>query len=331
MDTKYVDPKTGETLLIPGQITIEEYTYTKKDIYKKGICYRCQNRSQCSLTIIIEIPELKKIINKNKETEIKYTINSKQDAHTCVKKDNSKFIKNSECLTLKEIKELAKSLIKTNIDKDINFHIINFHKNKIFWNPKKIRRYVNNIIQEYFLKDEIFINNVLSTTIKYNDTLKNFCPSKLEFYDEDKDKYEKVICFSSNFQINLLKETNMLFIDGTFKSSPRNFYQILNIVGYLKQKDLFIPIFTALLTSKSEKIYLYALIEFQKLIDNLNLNIDFSKIIIMADFEINLREAIKKIFSKSEILGCYFHFIKNLYNKLKEIGLATKKKYKKLT
>ena len=45
----------------------------------------------------------------------------------------------------------------------------------------------------------------------------------------------------------------------------------------------------------------------------------------MADFEDKLREAIKKNFPDSEILGCYFHFIKNLYNKLKLLGLTTKK------
>ena len=45
----------------------------------------------------------------------------------------------------------------------------------------------------------------------------------------------------------------------------------------------------------------------------------------MADFEDKLREAIKKNFPDSQILGCYFHFIKNLYNKLKLLGLTTKK------
>ena len=40
-----------------------------------------------------------------------------------VKKEKDIIIKNNECLTLKEIKDLAKSLIKDNIDKDINFHI----------------------------------------------------------------------------------------------------------------------------------------------------------------------------------------------------------------
>lgn len=35
MDTKYENHKTREILSIPGQITIQDYTCTKKDIYKK--------------------------------------------------------------------------------------------------------------------------------------------------------------------------------------------------------------------------------------------------------------------------------------------------------
>ena len=45
----------------------------------------------------------------------------------------------------------------------------------------------------------------------------------------------------------------------------------------------------------------------------------------MTDFEVNLRAAINKLYPDSELLGCYFHYIKNLYCKLKNIGLTNKK------
>ena len=103
------------------------------------------------------------------------------------------------------------------------------------WNPKKIRKHVNDIIQENYPKDE---NSILSTKMNFNYIEKNFCPTKLEYYDEYKDKYEKIICFTTNFQLNILKEVN---------------------IGYSEQHDLFIPIITSLLTSKKEKIYNYTL------------------------------------------------------------------------
>ena len=53
----------------PAQISIEGYLYTKKDVNKKTICYRCSNRSTCRLTIAIEFEKIKKIsrIKKRKK------------------------------------------------------------------------------------------------------------------------------------------------------------------------------------------------------------------------------------------------------------------------
>ena len=109
---------------------------------------------------------------------------------------------------------------------------------------------------------------------------------------------------------------------------PLNFYQLLNILSYLPDKDLIITNLTAVLTSKTETIYNYTLVEFQKLLKTLNINIDFSKISFMADFEINLRKAISDNFPNSEIMRCYFHFIKNLYYKMKKLGMTKKKDIK---
>lgn len=58
------------------------------------------------------------------------------------------------------------------------------------------------------------------------------------------------------------------------------------------------------------------------------MTIDFSKISFMVDFEINLRKSISNIFANYEIMGCYFHFIKNLYYKMKKLGLTKKKDIK---
>ena len=44
----------------------------------------------------------------------------------------------------------------------------------------------------------------------------------------------------------------------------------------------------------------------------------------MSDFEISLRKAIIKNFPNSEIMGCYFHFVKNLFTKCKKLGLCNK-------
>mgnify|MGYP003571405687 CR=1 FL=1 len=111
-------------------------------------------------------------------------------------------------------------------------------------------------------------------------------------------------------------------MDGTFNSCPRSFYQIFNILGLCPNKKKAFPIISFLITSKSEKIYEYVFIEFKKLIKSLNMKIDFKNIKIMADFERALRNAIHKNFLDSELMGCYFHYVKNLYSYLKKIGLC---------
>ena len=58
-------------------------------------------------------------------------------------------------------------------------------------NSKKIRKFVNNIIQENYLNDDVFINNVINSTIKFNDIENNFCPSKIEYFDTDNNKTKK--------------------------------------------------------------------------------------------------------------------------------------------
>ena len=86
---------------------------------------------------------------------------------------------------------------------------------------------------------------------------------------------------------------------------------------------------TCLLNAKTERIYDNVFNEFQKLIKYANIKIDFSKIKIMSDFELPLRKSIINNFKENELMGCYFHYIKNLYAYMKKLGLCNKKKFEK--
>ena len=105
-----LEPNYEEKFNIPSQFQIIEYAYTKKDISKKGVCYRCQNRNKCSLTLVIEIKEFKKILNKTNTEDISYKINSRQKVHTSVIEEIKK-VKITEYMTIDEIKFLAKNLV----------------------------------------------------------------------------------------------------------------------------------------------------------------------------------------------------------------------------
>ena len=66
---------------------------------------------------------------------------------------------------------------------------------------------------------------------------------------------EKYTIFTSIFQMNLITKYSQIYIDGTFKSSPKLYFQILNIVGYYKEINGILPIFMIIMTGKSEYLY----------------------------------------------------------------------------
>ena len=167
--------------------------YTFKDEYKKGLCYRCSKRSLCILTIVITEEELKKV-NKDNKDSIKYIINSKQTVHTCINKEEK--LKESKNVTSKDnLIEMTTNLIKLNIDKDLEFHINNLYKNKIFLTRKKIYTILNKIKQDSYPPDISFINNILNIKINLSlnsESIKyNFCLLNQNIMSKKKNKLKK--------------------------------------------------------------------------------------------------------------------------------------------
>ena len=128
----------------------------------------------------------------------------------------------------------------------------------------------------------------------------------------------------SEFQIIFFSQISEIFIDGTFKVAPKNWYQLLNIFGYDKTHKFFMPLAFVILSSKSEEIYnevFYKIITLVKAHTDLK---SFDKVKIMCDFEIGLRKAIKNNFESCLLDGCYFHYCKAIWKKIKKLNLFKK-------
>ena len=80
--------------------------------------------------------------------------------------------------------------------------------------------------------------------------------------------------------------------------------------------------------AKRQDSYINQLENFKLITLENKLNIDFSKIYFMYDFEISLRNSLKIVFPNSIILGCFFHYIKAIMKKFKELGLLKKQYFK---
>jgi hypothetical protein len=132
--------------------------------------------------------------------------------------------------------------------------------------------------------------------------------------------YSQVAILGSQFQLQLLAEAENWYIDGTFYACPPGFYQLLNIMIY--QKQIPICVCHILMSSKLEVEYFFALSNLITIIKLLGFNPNPK--VIMCDFEEGLRNALKMLFPKAEINGCYFHFVKNLWKKASDLGLRKK-------
>ena len=111
----------------------------------------------------------------------------------------------------------------------------------------------------------------------------NFCMGKENFINLKSKKLERIIYFSSIFQLKLFEECNEIFIDGTFKMAPKNYYQILNFLGYLDTKNIYVPLMHVLLTSINNISYNHVFKFFLQIFSDNNINVNFNSKIITTD------------------------------------------------
>lgn len=112
--------------------------------------------------------------------------------------------------------------------------------------------------------DYEFLLNISSIDISFSKTdalLQNlpFCYTYQKFINKKKNKYveERFILFTTLFQLKELRNVEHIYMDGTFKYCPKNFYQIYNIIGIEKDNGNKIPLMYILMSSKSYQLYIY--------------------------------------------------------------------------
>jgi hypothetical protein len=183
---------------------------------------------------------------------------------------------------------------------------------------------IQNLREENFPKDAEFLEHIELIKIDLGETeeLKkiSFCPSKENFIDLSSNKLERIVFFTSIFQLKLLSECEELYIDETFKLAPKNYYQILNIWGYSETKKLYLPLMHILMTSKNQIAYKHVFNKIKEFITDNNLNINLTKKIITTDYEKSLRNALNEVFKPKLLKCCFFHYSKAIWKKCRDFG-----------
>jgi len=108
------------------------------------------------------------------------------------------------------------------------------------------------------------------------------------------------------------------YLDGTFKSVPKIFTQLVTF--HTKYKSRGWPCVHCLCSSKSTETYQLMFCELKRTFVNVGLL--YRPRSFNVDFELSMLNAIRSHFPNAIIHGCYFHYCQAVYRKLAELGLA---------
>ncbi|CAF2869516.1 unnamed protein product [Rotaria sp. Silwood2] len=130
---------------------------------------------------------------------------------------------------------------------------------------------------------------------------------------------KRMLVFGSPKQLQLLFDSSIIFLDGTFRTTPPFFDQVFTIHGL--KFDCAFPCVFALLPDRKKPTY-------QQLFKELNavavsMGRTWKPEQIMSDFETSLIPAVSAEFPESAHKGCHFHFNQCLYRRIQSLGLAT--------
>ncbi|GFS24297.1 hypothetical protein ElyMa_005154400 [Elysia marginata] len=114
-----------------------------------------------------------------------------------------------------------------------------------------------------------------------------------------------------------MKDEGLFSADGTFKSSPEQFYQIYTFIGH--RKGHYIPMMFLLLPGASKAIYETAFKLFKETFRS-QTGSEFLERTLFLDFERAALEGAKSSLPGTALKCCLFHLKKNWYRKIKKCG-----------
>ena len=120
--------------------------------------------------------------------------------------------------------------------------------------------------------------------------------------------------FATEDNLNLLQSSTNIVIDGTFKTSPNLFTQLLTVHA-LYDNGWRIPSAYGLLPGKTEILY-------TNLLEQLDEAADFCPDTVLTDFEMGLRNAVRNVWPGTTLRGCYFHFKQALWRRFAQSDLV---------
>jgi len=205
----------------------------------------------------IKKEELEKIDQNNKESEeqSEITIEIKK-GHTCEQKDIEKS-NSQDALSKVSMDKKVREIILQNPLVPFFNHKENLKKEKLFLNDSTLKNKIHNIKSEIFPPDDDFFRQISTCNLNLsNNERQMFFRCRQTFFNPESQKIEENVLFFSDFQLKLICEAKEWYMDGTFKTCPRKYYQCLSLLIYNPETDLYIPVCHCLMTNKTELSYI---------------------------------------------------------------------------
>ena len=246
--------------------------------------------------------------------------------HVCKKENKIKtYITNTT--TTKEEKNTARIIIRNNITKPLNFFVEELNKLKFSLKYNEIKNLVYQEKNAKYPKNDDFLNNIDKITIDLNDDIDNknlpFCLGYFKYINpNNKYRQESFIIFTTIYQIKILRDATIIYMDGTFRTAPKGFYQMLNIIANDSNSHNNIPVAHIPITHKTLFLYEHVFNTLLNVASDNGLELSSDSKTIMTDFEKLIRHAIKNILKIVKLKGFFFHFVKALWSKSKKLVMS---------
>ncbi|XP_064479745.1 uncharacterized protein LOC135393150 [Ornithodoros turicata] len=129
---------------------------------------------------------------------------------------------------------------------------------------------------------------------------------------------DKILIFSTQANLQKLCRTNTIFIDGTFKVTPRLFAQLYTV--HAEYLGAIFPFVYALLPDKSRLSY-------RRLFWHIKhaagvYGYEFNPERVVCDYEAAAIRAVNDVFPRAEVKGCFFHYFQCIWRKVQSLGLV---------
>ena len=147
----------------------------------------------------------------------------------------------------KQIIKNEKAIILVNPLAALSYQKVKLNNQNIYLDDNKIIQLIIQVRNSIYPKNDEYLNNINNIKITFDEKVINsknlpFCPIKHKFVNISKnDRVEEYIIITSKFHLNFLAKVSYIFVDATFKIAPKNFYQVLNILGYEEETKFTMP------------------------------------------------------------------------------------------